>query len=458
MLIVSSSKWKIEEVLSLASKGGWALTALLCFLFVVLTAISVEEGKKVVNTLREKTPVSKPFVVPLEKIGQGPLSLHSRKKKTILPDMSQEVALLAKNIRPGRDAKEGSFLLLLKSSHSERRIRNGETVFLACDPSPGGSLLYRFSDKKTPLWIRPNFLEKDKIFLEVGLFMPSKESEVFVEEKGQFVLQEEPFDWSEKFQNIVWLESLKTAKLWGPDLFLSKYGGDVFKELKNKFKIEILGEHVATFCFVGLGDFLIWDEGKWAPIERLALTGDKPLAHVKAISPRSMELEVWDSDGFYPQLIKLEMQSISRTVAVRPDQLPQSMRMRTTNQVSCSLGKRRCLLKPGDWVLKTARGWRSIKMPSDREDYLRHKIRGDLCVFDSLSREQGKLVMKGHWFDEMRTQVHSFAIPVEGDQQAKNQARRAKKNLVLKKMEGSSITYLPSPIKTKKESEGDHLE
>jgi hypothetical protein len=458
LLIISSSKWKVERLLPLATKAAWILTALLCFVFIFFTMLSIR-FERLENSLprKDKAILPRAFSPSFEKIGEGPLSLHSRKKKTILPDMSQELALLAKNIRPGRESKEASFLLFLRSSRLEKQVKNGEIIFLSCDASSGATLpVYRFTDRKTPLWIRPTFLERNKILVEVGLFMPAKDSEAFLEEKAQFVLQEEPFDWSNKFQNIIWLESLKEAKLWGPDLFLGKYGGENYQSLKTKSKLEIPGNGLSTFCFVGVGDFLVWDEGKWSPVERSQIPIDKPLAHIKVVSPRMIELEVWDEEGFYPQVVKIDIQNGHRISGVKPDMLPQAVRLRTTNQVSCSLGKRRCLLRKGDWVLKTSRGWRTLKTPVDKEEYLLHKVRGELCVFDSLVREQGKLVMKGHWIDEMRTQIYPFSQSVSGDQQGKAIARKEKKSQALRQAKKTSITYLPSTIK--KETPGEILE
>ena len=80
-----------------------------------------------------------------------------------------------------------------------------------------------------------------------------------------------------------------------------------------------------------------------------------------------MELEVWDEKGFYPSLIKIELQSPSK-VGAKPDFLPSSIRLRSSTQITCNLGKRRYILKEGDWMLKTSKGWRNLKKAKDIED------------------------------------------------------------------------------------------
>ncbi len=449
LLIIAPSKMNVERMLKLAVKGSWVLTIFVCLLFAVFTFISLYQAKESVGR-SDLVGFSKGKVFALEKIGQGALSLRSSKRAAILPDMSQEVVLLAKNVRPDLKSKEISFLFSLRSSRSEQRIKNGEVVFLSCDPQAGGSPVYRFSEKKTPLWIKPSFLDRNKVLVEVGLFLPSKDSEGFLEEKAQFFLQEEPFKNSGKFQGEKWISSLEKARLWGFDVLLPKYN----PRISQKFKVEIPGSKGTVFCFMQPGDFLVWNGDAWIPIEDGTKAGGRPLAQVKSMSPRGLEFEVWNEEGFYPQEIKLDMHSSPRMGSLKPDQIPQSVRARTAHQVSCCFAKRRYLLKPGDWVLKTSRGWKVLKRSLDIEEYLLHKIRGELCVFDSLVREQGKLIMKGYWVDEMRTQTQPFSIAVEGDRTFQKSQRKEKKGVALKRAEGAVTTYLPFSPKEKVEGDG----
>lgn len=454
MLIIVPNRFNVERMLILAIKASWLLTLFLCFFYAICTAISFHREKYGQEVLKKEVPsFPRGIPIPLEKIGQGPLSLQSSRRKAMLPDMSREIALLAKNIRPDRNTKEIGFLLSLKSSQVEQKVKNGQLVFLSCDSSSGGSSpVYRFSERKTPLWIRPSYLDRNKVLLEVGLFMPSQESEAFLEEKAQFVLQEEGGLYSDRFEKELWFSSLAQAKLWGQDVMFSKFGGQKYSKWRNKMKVEVPGKSGSVFCFLEAGDYLAWNEGKWVPVESAEKAQGKPLAQVKSLSVRDLELEVWNEDGFYPQSIKLELQSGFKGKSLKPDQLPQNARMKTLRQVSCSFAKRRYVLKQGDWIVKTKRGWKVLKRSVDVESYLHHILCGELCIFESLVREHGKLCMKGYWIDEMRTEAHPFSLPVVGDRSLQKNVSREKKSGPEKKSKGSVITYLPfSSLQNSKE-------
>src|SRR5271168_4679018 len=114
----------MERMLTLAAKGSWTLTGILCVFFAIFTVVSLERGKNIERDLKRDISSARPKALALEKIGQGPLSLRSSKRKTILPDMSQEVVMLTKNVRPDLKTKEMSFLFSLRSSRVEQRIKN----------------------------------------------------------------------------------------------------------------------------------------------------------------------------------------------------------------------------------------------------------------------------------------------------------------------------------------------
>ena len=391
----------------------------------------------------KKTDLSVHEKIPLEKIGQGAFSLTREGKESILPDMSIEILLIAKNLRPGFEGKKVNFLLSLKSSKEQYKAKNGEQIFLSCDPTVDGAIpIYHFSNKKTPLWIKPVSVDKDKVVLEVGLFFPSTENESFREERGQFILKEGE-SLKSLMQNLPFVEVLMKSKMWGQDVLLARFGGDRYSYLKDKVKLEIPGNNKTLFCFLGKGDCLEWGDAGWIPTNSRSFVEGKPLAQVKSITSKSIELEVFDSEGFCSYPVKIDMQALGR-VGIKQENLPGSVRLRTSKQISCSFGKKRCLLKEGDWVLKTSRGWRNLKRAADIEDYLQHKMVGELFVFDSLEKDQGKFVMKGFQIDEMRMHAQPVSIPVCIEKQAHSSNRTEKKSSFLKKSSEAFITYFPS--------------
>ncbi len=455
MFIFSSSKIQIEKILSQAT--WWIRRSTLVCFALLLTAILV--------VLCTKSPYEKVKLFEqalttaldpsLGKIGQGPLALQGFIKKNSSPDLTQEIALLAKNPHPGVLGKKGDFLLYLKSSKSEYKAKSGEQIFLSCDSLPGGlAPVYRFSDHKTPLWIKPEFVDEEGVSLEVGLFILSKENETFQEEKTKIILTPEP-KMRGKEQTLPFIEILEKAKLWGQDVVLSRFGEDKYKSLKDKVKLELFQQGKRVFCFLGKGDLLRFEQGEWIPIEPTENEEESPLAQVKKVTPKSIELEIWDPNAFYSFSIKLEV-SVSPWAGVKSEALPHSIRAKTEKQVSCSFGKRKYVIKEGDWLLKTERGWRQLKRSFDKEAYLCHKISGELFVFESLVKEQGKLMMKGCLVDEMRTQAWPFSSIVTLDNHTvKVSSRVEKKQAFLKKSEPISTTYL-FPSSNKKMNEDSY--
>jgi hypothetical protein len=457
LLILSSSRIKIESIMRIATKGVWTLTLAVCAGFVLFTVISVDVKRtgKMNSSLRNDVLQSLVLDVPFEKIGQGPLSLSAYKKKSIIPDMSKEILVLAKNARPDRQIKDTSVLITLKSSSGSYTARSGEQIFLSCDPLAGGTApVYHFSERKTPLWIRPTVLDKNDVLLEVGIFMPSKESETFLEEKTQFVVQDHAMSQESEGHEQAFIAVLKQAKLWGSDVLFAQYGGKEYKSWKDKQKIEIPAEKQSLFYFLEKGDLLQWKNHEWVPVTLAEASNRLPLAEVKAVSTRFLELQVWDEEGFYPTFIKLEAQPSHRS-GFKTENLPHSIRLRTSSQVTCCLGKRRYILKEGDWLLKTARGWRNLKRAKDIEDYLQHRIKGELFIFDGFSREQGKLLIKGHWFDEMRTQIVPFSVPVSGDSKSRTSLRKEKKGPSLRELPKGSISFQSKPKENELKRGGD---
>ena len=76
-------------------------------------------------------------------------------------------------------------------------------------------------------------------------------------------------------------------------------------------------------------------------------------------------------------------------------------------------------------MLKTPTGWRNLRRKEEIESCLQHQIKGDLFIFDALEKEQGRWVLRGTLFDEMRTQVHTISVPIETEgKTGKNRKKR----------------------------------
>ena len=160
------------------------MAVILCFLFGYLFLF---QTKASTLSFSDNPPL---FSFSIDKIGQGALSLTSSKQKKILQEISQEVLLLTTSLKPGTKNAEVESILLLKSSLEQRKLQTTDPIYLSCEPAVGKSApVYHFSTEKTPLWIQVLSVTQKTAVLEIGLCIPSKESESFYEEKKEWLLQ-----------------------------------------------------------------------------------------------------------------------------------------------------------------------------------------------------------------------------------------------------------------------------
>ena len=79
--------------------------------------------------------------------------------------------------------------------------------------------------------------------------------------------------------------------------------------------------------------------------------------------------------------------------------------------VECNL--KRMILKPGDWLVLTDKGWNRINSPDEVDDYVTCKTQGPLFVLDKMTKQNGKQVLVGHLFSANRTDMHEVELPAQ---------------------------------------------
>jgi len=434
LIIPSSSTSDVEAILPRArlilwiSAGSVSLVAGFVLLFGHRSEL-ISEGPAASHIKEE---------LHLEELGKGALSLHPLKKSSLVPDLSREILVLARSSRPDCDPGEGAFLLSTKSNSQSRVVAPGEQIFLECQNNGSEDPIYRFTDKRTALWIRPMTGGQEDVCIEVGFFSPSKQSESFLEEVAQVLVQPVRSSSSKEKKETSIFSSIRQAKWWGSDSLLKQYGGAEYREMMGKQKIEIPAENGSEFYFLAAGDYLQWQEGSWQKTSLSTTVAGAPLAQVKNVTPKTLAIEVWDEKGFYPQLIHLELQAPNKT-AQKNDLNSSSIRLRSSSQVACTLGKRRFILKEGDWLLKVGKSWRNLRRSKDVESCLQHRLRGELFIFDSIEKQQGKYFLKGHLFDEMRTQMTPISLPISSEDPAAAKGKKGKSSPLLKKKDKNEI-------------------
>ena len=338
----------------------------------------------------------------------GAFSLNEGSSSKFLPLIIKEIQLLGANTRPGH-GDLNKMLVKLKSTGDELVVDQGTPFFLKVeDLSEGCPRVSGFTQEQTGLQLTPRGLRPGGALFEVGVV--SSEEGIFSAEKGEVVVERCAAPLSDK----AYFRQLEEAKWWGVDALIRHYGGAEYSRKKESHKLEIASENGRAFCFVSSGDFLIWNEKGWIEATPEMLLEKRPLAQVTQLTSHMMEITVWDESGFYSKKVTVTPQGMSKR-PLNLDCLPTSIRLRSESQISCLLSKRRLLLKEGDWVLHTPQGWRILKRTSEIEDFLAHRLQGELFIFDQLDRQQGKVVIQGHYFDAMHTQMQKITVPVVSD-------------------------------------------
>lgn len=330
-----------------------------------------------------------------EKMGEGSLCIDAQLQSFPFPDLSQQLSLLSHF--------EDRYLLSLNKGEKGVAVRGGDTLYLTYDEDQ-----LHLSEDESPLWIRLLPLEEGGTALQMGVAFRSESGELLLNESRQVIATERnaPFRREELSDGelLEALDSFKGARWWHPDQLFNEYAGKEYGIYKGLERLEIFGEYV---LFAEEGKTFTWKEGKWVKGEEEGA----PLARVKEVSPHKMEWEVLDRSRLEWTQISFSRER-ARPIHVRMEEVLTRLRQRTTSRVSCRIDNRAAILKVGDWLFKTERGWQTIKSPHEVDAIVKFKIMGELFIFDGLQEIDGKLFFCGTLFDEMRTDSHPVRLPI----------------------------------------------
>lgn len=327
--------------------------------------------------------------------------------------LEQKLVLLSQSLRPDLGNGAKSFRIGVKGSEEQRVVKEGEALFLNVIEHPSGGIeTVEFSDSLHGKKMIPHLLNGSSVLLKLE------------GDAGEILLQASPQNGDSSRRGMDIFDQYQ-AKLWGSDLFFREYGGAEYRVLGQKQKIELSDGSKSYFLFVAPKDFLTFRDNRWhvlASVEEADPAA--PLACVQAAGHNFLEIEGWDVDGFplFQTKLNLEKQS---PLNFSPDQSITQAKLRSANQVSCKIGKKRMVLKPGDWVIKTQTGWRKLVLINEIESYLNNELQGELFVVDAIEAG-GQL--KGRQFDPKRVQMKPFTI-----QAVSSKAKSTKKRTVLEK-------------------------
>lgn len=387
MIIAFRSRFKPGHVFAIAK---WAI-ALLTFLLLLQFALSMFKAKKVETASSiPKAAVQMDF----DKMLTGPLGLYESKRSPFALALEQKLVLLVQNVRPDLGQGEKIFRLGVKGSEQQRLVSEGEPIFFdLVEHSSGAIEKIEFSDSPMDKQMIPYILNGSSLLLKV-------------DENEELILQAVSQNSGLSRKGMDFFDGLK-AKWWGNDLFFREYGGTEYQTLGLKHKIEFSDGSKRYFVFVQPKDYLTFKDNRWQVVSSLSeAEREAPLAVVQTISNNQLELEAWDEGGLPLFQAKMPLEKNS-PIRFSPEQFIVDPKLRSGSLVSCKIGKKRLVLKPNDWVIKTETGWRKLITISEIESYLNNDLIEELFVIDAIDAG-GQ--MRGRHFDPMRVQMKSFTI------------------------------------------------
>ena len=200
-------------------------------------------------------------------------------------------------------------------------------------------------------------------------------------------------------------------------MFLQQWGGEEYRSLSSKVKLEIGGK----VYFLTEGETLWWDGYEWK-------TGvphhfEPPVVKLISSSAQGAKVEVWDPTGYASSIVNIPLHQ-SPKPPLKQDEIMTAVRSRTPAEITCQLGKRRVTVKEGDWWVHSDGRWRPLKNTYDLEAFLRHEIQGELFIFDKIENGKERITLKGRSFDKMRTQSQPLSLVFNADKKIPSHPKR----------------------------------
>lgn len=359
-----------------------------------------------------------------ENLGETVLTLQHSPPTMQLPDLKGVLLYYGKNGRPDADQEHPLFHFALSCNNKEiHSAKFGEPLYLIFDRS-GTPCKYIFSPKneKTHLWITAEKLEGNDIFVEVNLENDAGERITEPQAFAKIKLPEKDFS---KVSGAGFeiggqrvdgsLFSRQKAKWFGVDRFLEQHGGDEYKNIVGKQRVDFGEGEDQYSVFMTLGDALIWNGKRWQEVSSGVDSLDKPLLVVKKLEERLLSCELWDKEGKSKTVLNL-----LKSTEPPSNQVMQSLQTafkflgaRTFKQCVFEINGERVILTPSDWLLQTPKGWKKLATEEEIDNYVQRKLTGALFVFTGMIRKDEKQVMKGLLYSPSRNDVQSIEITLQ---------------------------------------------
>jgi hypothetical protein len=330
-------------------------------------------------------PQARPLpVFDIASIGRGPLGLIPKTLSPIAQEVVQELLVIGVNNRP--DQAVTTLTLGCKTSGDTTVAVMDQPLYLTDD--------WRWSKTPTDRTLTTVALQGDEVVMQLACGGQMSE---------EFNLIPSPL-FQQPMDDHPYVQALKAGKGWAFDRLLHDWGGEEYRFLSLKHKVQI----GSSVHFLDVKDCLWWDGSTWKP----GLHSDAPLAQLIASYDRSVQMGVWDEKGTSMVKIDIPVQS-SGQIELNPREMMKGVKVRSHGEIVCQLGRRRVIVKEGDWWIKVGGRFRPLRSVRDLEAFLRHEIQGELVMFEKIETSQDQVCIKGRYFDHMRTKEEPLTLTLD---------------------------------------------
>lgn len=412
------------------------LSWLNCFLFGLALVLGLAGGvywlnqpeKIVCGSLRAKDCGLPKGVFELteevyQQTGDSILALQETPPAMQLPDLRQQLIYYGKNGRP--DAQSEHTMLHFSLNGNNKAIASiapKEKLYLIYDrKTTPGRYSFSTNNEKTSLWFEGTPVENE---VQIQVSMENDKGELISEPElfAQFRLPEKEFS---RFSGTTWeigtfrvdgtLLARQRTKWHGSDRFLEQHGGDEFKDIAGKQRVDF-GEGDGVYSvFIKAGDCLIWDQNRWKAVKPGEESLHHPLLLVKKVDERLMTFELWDVEGKGKVLLNLLKSSEPWSVqnAQTLQHMFKFLGARTRTQCVFEINRERVILKPSDWLILTPKGWKKLTTEEEIDNYVKLKLSGTLFVFEGIVRKGEKQIMSGTLYSPSRHDCQSIEVALQ---------------------------------------------
>lgn len=428
--------------------GGLAALLVIVALFVTMTRPSEITVSDPALTNRNLPPCA--FAMSkqaCDAIGKAALDLKFSPITLQIPDLKNHLLYFGKNGRPDAPTENPVLHFGFAANQSiVTPVPSGQRHYMLFDRTRNPhQYVFSPNNEETPLWIEATAQGNEAA---VKVFMRNENGDIIKEPEANALLRIQERE-NRAAAGKAWdigknrvdgsLLAKQKARWMGPDLFLERHGGEEFKTLAGKQRIDFTEEEAPYSVYVGLNDSLIWDKDKWKVVQPGQESLTCPLMIVKKVEDRLVNFELWDVGGKNKVMLNL----VKSSEAWAPKNILAKFKFlgaRTRSQYIFEIDDQRMLLTPKDWLLQTTGGWIKLNTAKEIDDYVDRKITGILFVCDGLDRKEGKQVLKGVFFNPARTEIHEVELPVQqGFGQAAITDKKGKKDPIKDKdLEGSN--------------------